>query len=125
MGDASGTVISGFLAGGWVAELLLHNRRPARAVSAGDGLRRLLCCSLWVFPRNRTLNELPDDVAALGAVAIGEWHEAAMVVFLFSLGNTLQAYHGQTRQSVHSGEATKRRRCDGRDILPMAIRLGT
>lgn len=43
------------------------------------------------------------SVAIVGAAAIGQWSEAATVVFLFSLGNTLQAYTmDKTRQSIKS-----------------------
>lgn len=43
------------------------------------------------------------SVAVLGAAAIGQWGEAATVVFLFSLGNTLQAYTmDKTRQSIRA-----------------------
>jgi Cd2+/Zn2+-exporting ATPase len=31
-------------------------------------------------------------VAAVGAIAVGEWEEGALVMFLFSLGNTLESY---------------------------------
>ncbi|MGE5653864.1 MAG: heavy metal translocating P-type ATPase [Bacillota bacterium] len=42
-------------------------------------------------------------VAAIGAAAIGQWDEAATVVFLFSLGNSLQAYTmDKTRQSIRA-----------------------
>ncbi|MCX6377771.1 MAG: heavy metal translocating P-type ATPase [Armatimonadetes bacterium] len=42
-------------------------------------------------------------VAAIGAVAIGEWFDAAMVMFLFSLGNALEARTiERARQSVRS-----------------------
>lgn len=42
-------------------------------------------------------------IAAIGAAAIGQWDEAATVVFLFSLGNSLQAYTmDKTRQSIRA-----------------------
>ena len=42
-------------------------------------------------------------IAAVGAVAIREWGEGAMVVFLFSLGNALQAYTlDKTRHSIRA-----------------------
>ncbi len=42
-------------------------------------------------------------VAAVGATAIGQWNEGAAAVFLFSLGNTLQAYaFDRTRRSIRS-----------------------
>ncbi len=41
--------------------------------------------------------------AIIGAAAIGEWNEGAMVAFLFSLGNTLQTYTlDKTRHSIRS-----------------------
>ncbi len=41
--------------------------------------------------------------AIIGAAAIGEWSEGAAVAFLFSVGNTLQAYTmDKTRQSIRS-----------------------
>lgn len=65
------------------------------------------------------------SVAILGAAAIGQWGEAATVVFLFSLGNTLQAYTmDKTRQSIKAlmelapPEALVRRN-DQEELLPV------
>lgn len=75
--------------------------------------------------------ELLMTVAAIGAATIGEWSEGAAVVFLFSLGETLEAYTmDRTRKSIRSlmdlapDEATVRR--DGTTItLPVEdIRVG-
>ena len=42
-------------------------------------------------------------MAIIGAAAIGEWSEGAAIAFLFSVGNTLQAYTmDKTRQSIRS-----------------------
>lgn len=101
------TAISGlFLACGWAAELLLRQPVLAKALFVlgmlvgGFYVARAGLQSL----SNRTLDmNFLMSVAAVGAVAIGEWHEGAMVVFLFSLGNTLQAYTmDKTRQSIRA-----------------------
>lgn len=42
-------------------------------------------------------------LAALGAAAINQWHEGAMLLFLFSLSNVLQDYAiGRSRQAIKS-----------------------
>ena len=42
-------------------------------------------------------------LAATGAAVVGEWVEGAILLFLFSLGNTLETYaFGRTRRSIES-----------------------
>ncbi len=41
-------------------------------------------------------------IAAIGAIAIGEFEEGAVVVFLFSLGNALQAYTWTDKDSIRA-----------------------
>ena len=42
-------------------------------------------------------------LAALGAAAIGQWHEGAALLFLFSLSNVLQSYAiGRSRRAIRS-----------------------
>lgn len=70
-------------------------------------------------------------VAAVGAAAIGEWSEAATVVFLFSLGNALQAYTMEkTRNSIRNlmdltpHEALVRRNGEELKLPVKNIRIG-
>ncbi|MCY4538473.1 MAG: heavy metal translocating P-type ATPase, partial [Chloroflexi bacterium] len=70
-------------------------------------------------------------LAALGAAVVGEWHEGAILLFLFSLSNVLQDYAiGRSRRAISSlftlypQEATVKR---GADIIRLKleeIRLG-
>jgi Zn2+/Cd2+-exporting ATPase len=86
---------------------------------------------------NSLLHERKVDVdmlmilAALGAASIGQWHEGAILLFLFSLSNVLQDYAiGRSRQAIKSlmklypNEAQVRR--DGQiQVIPLAqIRAG-
>ncbi|MBD2666049.1 Cd/Co/Hg/Pb/Zn-translocating P-type ATPase [Richelia sinica FACHB-800] len=42
-------------------------------------------------------------ISVIGAVILGDWFEAALVVFLFSLGTTLQVFSfGRTRQAIRA-----------------------
>jgi Cd2+/Zn2+-exporting ATPase len=54
--------------------------------------------------RTRTVGmELLMSIAAVGAAAIGEWAEGAAVIFLFSFGETLEAYTmDRTRNSIRA-----------------------
>lgn len=70
-------------------------------------------------------------LAALGAAVIDQWHEGAVLLFLFSLSNVLQDYAiGRSRQAIKSllklypAEA-KVKRADGTHLIPISsIRTG-
>ncbi len=123
-----------FLAGGWLAGQLGTPTRIEIALfvlaylaggyfGALEGLQAL---------RERSLDvNLLMVVAALGAASIGEWLEGGLLLFLFSLSGTLEAYAmGRTENAIRSlmdlrpNQATVLR--DGREItVPVeALRVG-
>jgi len=75
----------------YILATLLGGYLPARAGWA-----------MLVNARELDMNMLMS-VAALGAVGLGQYQEAAVVVFLFALGNAIQAYtFDRTRNSIRS-----------------------
>ncbi len=80
----------------------------------------------WIFDMNFLMT-----VAVIGAMAIGEWSEAATVAFLFSFGNALQTYTmDKTRRSIRAlmelapPEALVRRGGEERRLPVADIALG-
>lgn len=70
-------------------------------------------------------------LAALGAATIGQWHEGAILLFLFSLSNVLQDYAiGRSRQAIKSllklypEEARVRREGDIVTVSASEIQVG-
>jgi Cd2+/Zn2+-exporting ATPase len=101
------TLLSGFVLFAAVPADALHV--PVAAVDTLYGAAILLGAyettknGLYALRKFTFDTHLLMTVAALGAVAIGQWSEAATVVFLFSLGNALQRYTmDRTRQSIRS-----------------------
>jgi len=87
---ASGALIAAALAAGWLLNALQMRDvlMVAAAVIAGSDIAIRAAASL----RNRHISiELLVTIATLGALAIGEYWEAAAVTFLFSFGAYLEA----------------------------------
>lgn len=75
----------------YLLAILLGGYLPARAGAA-----------MLLSARELDMNMLMV-IAAAGAIAIGQWEEGAVVVFLFSLGNALQGYtFDKTRNSIRA-----------------------
>jgi Cd2+/Zn2+-exporting ATPase len=97
------TLASGaFVAGGFVAQHTAAAAAPwlfaAAMVLGGSFVARAAFYS--VRARQVDMNVLMS-IAALGAAAIGQWSEAALVTFLFALGNVLQlATLERTRRAI-------------------------
>ena len=98
-------------------------------LSGGWGYFRRAWCSL---PRLEFNMGVLMTVAVLGAMAIGEWREGALLAFLFSVSEMLQSWSAErTRRSIRAlmelaPRAARIRRPTGEEaILPVAeIRVG-
>jgi Cd2+/Zn2+-exporting ATPase len=98
-------LLEGHIAGIWITLLNLISY----AAGGFFGVRASLK-SLKVLKSEDHKNERPQiDVdtlmilAAVGAALIDQWHEGAMLLFLFSLSNVLQDYAmGRSRQAIRS-----------------------
>ncbi|MBF7083113.1 cadmium-translocating P-type ATPase [Desulfallas sp. Bu1-1] len=101
------TFISGvFLNAGFLSSLLIAREEwtiilyLAAIISGGYYTGKNALCS--VKSKSIDMNVLMS-IAAIGAVAIGEWGEGATAMFLFSLGNALQALSMEkTRSSIRA-----------------------
>jgi len=101
------TVISGLgIALAWATEtmspgnLLLHRSLYLAAILAGGYIPALTGLKAVLGGFSFDMNFLMT-VAVIGAAGIGDWREAATVIFLFSLGNALEAYTlERTRKSI-------------------------
>ncbi len=92
-----------------VAELLHFSEIAPQWLVAGVALLAILLCGLstykkgWVALKNRNLNiNALMSIAVTGAVLIGQWPEAAMVMFLFALAELIEAKSlDRARQAIH------------------------
>jgi len=96
--------------------LITHTMYAAAIAMGGYYVARKGLSGVWI---NRELDiNFLMTVAALGAMSIGAWEEGALVVFLFSLGETLESYTMErARNAIRSlmelapAEATVLRPC--------------
>ena len=88
----SGVALLIGLALGWVG-IPISSPRAFFALAMLLGGYHVARSGLYGLVRSRVLDmNVLMTVAAVGAAAIGEWSEAATVVFLFALGNTLEGF---------------------------------
>ena len=99
-----------------VSRTVTHALYAAAIVTGGFYVARKGITGAWI---NRELDiNFLMTIAAIGAAAIGAWEEGALVVFLFSLGETLESYTmDRARNAIRSlmelapAEATVLRPC--------------
>ncbi|BAZ18222.1 cation-transporting ATPase (plasmid) [Calothrix sp. NIES-4071] len=112
-------------------QFFLHNRRGQSVILAGVGLvlgliAQKLALPIWIarafysigiivagysvvraglfeLRLRRADMNLLMSISVIGAIILGDWFEAALVVFLFSLGSTLQLFSiGRTRNAIRA-----------------------
>jgi len=99
-----------------ISPAIAHGLYALAIISGGFYVARKGLTGVWI---NRELDiNFLMTIAALGAAAIGAWEEGALVVFLFSLGETLEGYTmDRARNAIRSlmdlapAEATVLRPC--------------
>ena len=97
------TAVSGVaVAAGFAAEALAPSLAPPLFAAAVVSGGYLTARAAWYSLRARSVDmNVLMTIAVVGAIAIGQWSEAGLVVFLFALGNLLQALTmDRTRRAV-------------------------
>ncbi|MDY0387232.1 MAG: heavy metal translocating P-type ATPase [Methanolobus sp.] len=95
-------LVSGFIAGRLEAPELIVNGLFLIGIFLGGYLPAKNGISILINAREFDMNFLMS-IAVIGASALGEFEEAAAVVFLFSFGNALQGYTlDKTRNSIRT-----------------------
>lgn len=95
-------LVSGFIAGRLEAPELMVNGLFLIGIFLGGYLPAKNGISVLINAREFDMNFLMT-IAVIGASALGEFEEAAAVVFLFSFGNALQGYTlDKTRNSIRA-----------------------
>jgi Cd2+/Zn2+-exporting ATPase len=99
------TAVSGVaVAAGFAAEALAPSLSPLLFAAAVVSGGYLTARAAWYSLRARSVDmNVLMTIAVIGAIAIGQWSEAGLVVFLFALGNLLQALTmDRTRRAVRA-----------------------
>ncbi len=97
------TAVSGVaVAAGFAAEALAPSLATPLFAAAVVSGGYLTARAAWYSLRARSIDmNVLMTIAVIGAIAIGQWSEAALVVFLFALGNLLQTLTmDRTRRAV-------------------------
>ena len=112
-----------------VSTILIHVIYGVAILAGGFYAARKGIVGVWI---NHELDiNFLMTLAALGAVAIGAWEEGALVIFLFSLGETLESYTmDRARNAIRSlmelapAEATLLRGSQQRRVPVDQLRVG-
>ena len=91
-----------FLLAGWMLRSSPY-ATPLYAIAYAAGGTASLLLAIAALARRRLTVDLLMVLAAAGAAVIGDWAEGGVLLFLFSLSNTLEAYATyRTKRSIES-----------------------